>query len=165
MFSESMFLFNSAFDGDDVVNAIYVLKQNAIKQKKDADEYVHYFAASLADNHKKVASNTALPEEANKYNWECDKWGLCRIGCEAEQFGHDQGDQKHGDREQQRGGKPWSSGYPVVVKRTPQKLFDGCHAHISSGKYQGCGYWRKGDDRDENYGHVWCENVAFGCQK
>ena len=55
-----------------VANAFYVLKQNAIKTKKDADEYESFFAASLADYRKKAAANTALPEEANKYKVQAE---------------------------------------------------------------------------------------------
>ena len=53
-------------------NALYVLKQNAIKTKKDTDEYESSFAASLVDYRKKAASNAALPEEANKYKVQAE---------------------------------------------------------------------------------------------
>lgn len=57
---------------DNVLNALYVLKQNAIEQKKEADEYDARFATSLADYRKKAASNAALPEEANKYKVQAE---------------------------------------------------------------------------------------------
>ena len=53
-------------------NALYVLKQNAIKVKKASDEYDVSFAASLTDYRKKAASNAALPEEANKYKVQAE---------------------------------------------------------------------------------------------
>jgi tetratricopeptide (TPR) repeat protein len=68
IFDESIFM--SA--GDDVVNALYVLQQNAIKAKKDAEAYESVFAASLADYRKRAASNAALPEEANKYKVQAE---------------------------------------------------------------------------------------------
>jgi hypothetical protein len=49
-----------------------VLRQNAIKQKKEAEEYDASFAASLADYRNKAAANTALPEEANKYKVQAE---------------------------------------------------------------------------------------------
>lgn len=55
-----------------VMNALYMLKQNAIKQKNEADEYDTRFAASLTDYRNKVAANTALPEEANKYKVQAE---------------------------------------------------------------------------------------------
>lgn len=72
IFGESIFLFKSSFDGDDVVNAIYVLKQNAIKASKSADEFDASFATSLADYRNKAASSAALPEEANKYKVQAE---------------------------------------------------------------------------------------------
>jgi hypothetical protein len=59
-------------DRDILPNALHVLKQNAIKQKADADEYGLGFAASLADYRKKAAANAALPEEANKYKVQAE---------------------------------------------------------------------------------------------
>ena len=53
-------------------NALYVLKQNAIKTKKDADEFESVFATSLADYRNKAATNAALPEEANKYKVQAE---------------------------------------------------------------------------------------------
>lgn len=53
-------------------NALYVLKQNAIRQKKEAAEYDASFAASLADYRKKAVANTALPEAANKYKVQAE---------------------------------------------------------------------------------------------
>jgi len=47
-----------------VADALYVLKQNAIK---DVYEFDTSFTASLADYRNKAASNAALPEEANRY--------------------------------------------------------------------------------------------------
>ena len=55
-----------------IANALYVLKQHAIKDKKDADEFDANFAASLADYRNKFASNSALPEEANKYKVQAE---------------------------------------------------------------------------------------------
>jgi len=55
-----------------VMNALYVLQQNAIKQKNELAEYDARFAASLADYRKKAATNTALPEEANKYKAQAE---------------------------------------------------------------------------------------------
>lgn len=55
-----------------VMNALYVLKRNAIKQKKETDEFDASFSASLADYRKKAASNAALPEEANKYKVQAE---------------------------------------------------------------------------------------------
>lgn len=57
---------------DDVPNALYVLKQNAIKVKKDADKFDANFAVSLDDYRNRVASNVALPEEANKYKVQAE---------------------------------------------------------------------------------------------
>lgn len=56
----------------DFTSALYVLKQNAIKQQKDAAENDAIFAASLADHRNKIASNAALPEEANKYKVQAE---------------------------------------------------------------------------------------------
>ena len=56
----------------DVANALHVLQQNAIKQKKEADEYEANFTASLADHRKKAASNATLPETANKYKVQAE---------------------------------------------------------------------------------------------
>lgn len=53
-------------------NALYVIKQNAIKHKKDIDEYEASFSASLTDNRKKAASNIALPEDAYKYKVQAE---------------------------------------------------------------------------------------------
>jgi hypothetical protein len=53
-------------------NALYVLKQNAIKQKEEAGEYDTSFTASLADHRKMAAANTALPEEANRYKVQAE---------------------------------------------------------------------------------------------
>lgn len=53
------------------VSALYVLKQNAIKIKV-AEEQDSRFAASLADYHKNIASNAALPEEANRYKVQAE---------------------------------------------------------------------------------------------
>lgn len=53
-------------------NALYVLKQNAIRQKKELDEFDASFATSLADYRKKAAANAALPEEANKYKVQAE---------------------------------------------------------------------------------------------
>jgi len=55
-----------------IVNALYVLKQNAMKAKKEADEYDARFAASLAEYRKLAASNTALSEEANRYKVQAE---------------------------------------------------------------------------------------------
>ncbi len=55
-----------------VMSALYVLKQNAIKQKKEAEEFDARFSASLADNRNKAAANAALPEEANKYKVQAE---------------------------------------------------------------------------------------------
>ena len=52
-----------------LIDALYVLQQDAIKQKKEEDVS---FAASLADYRKKAASNAALPEEANKYKVQAE---------------------------------------------------------------------------------------------
>lgn len=59
-------------DGDNVVNAFFVLKQNAITEKKVADEVDSQFAASLTDYRKKVDSNAVLPEEASKYKVQAE---------------------------------------------------------------------------------------------
>jgi tetratricopeptide (TPR) repeat protein len=61
-----------AQDRENVPNALHVLQQNAIKQKKEDDEYAASFTASLADYRKKAASNAALPEEANKYKVQAE---------------------------------------------------------------------------------------------
>jgi tetratricopeptide (TPR) repeat protein len=53
-------------------NALYVLKQNAIRQKIELDEFDASFATSLTDYRKKAAANTALPEEANKYKVQAE---------------------------------------------------------------------------------------------
>ncbi len=58
--------------GRTFMNALYVLQQNAIKEKRGADEYDASFAASLADYRRKAASNAALPEEANKYKVQAE---------------------------------------------------------------------------------------------
>lgn len=63
--------------GDDAdtlraANALYVLKQNAIKANKEADVYQTAFAASLAEHRKTVAANSPLPEEANKYKVQAE---------------------------------------------------------------------------------------------
>ena len=55
-----------------VMNALYVLKQHAIKTKGEADEFDSRFTATLADNRKKAAVNAALPEEANKYKVQAE---------------------------------------------------------------------------------------------
>ncbi len=52
-----------------VADALYVLKQNAIK---DIHEYDASFAASLTDYRKQAASNTPLPEEARKYKVQAE---------------------------------------------------------------------------------------------
>ncbi|MBI5327090.1 MAG: hypothetical protein HZB80_02190 [Deltaproteobacteria bacterium] len=52
--------------------ALYVLKQNAIKAEKDADEEHARFSASIADYRKKAASNAAIPEEANRYKVQAE---------------------------------------------------------------------------------------------
>ena len=52
-----------------IANALYVLKQNAIKEDNEFDAS---FAASLPDYRNKAASNTALPEEANKYKVQAE---------------------------------------------------------------------------------------------
>jgi tetratricopeptide (TPR) repeat protein len=57
---------------DDVPNALHVLQQNAIKQKKVVGEYDANFATSLANYRNKVTSNTPLPEEANKYKVQAE---------------------------------------------------------------------------------------------
>ena len=59
----------SSFSNDEIVNALYVLKQNAIK---DIAEYDSSFTVSLADYRKKAASNATLPEEANKYKVQAE---------------------------------------------------------------------------------------------
>ena len=64
--------FHHIGQGDIVINALNVLKQNAIKQKTEVDEFDASFAASLADYRKKAASNAALPEEANKYKVQAE---------------------------------------------------------------------------------------------
>lgn len=61
-----------ASGGDKVLNSLHVLKQNAIKQKKEVEEYDASFAASLADYRKRAASNAALPEAANKYRVQAE---------------------------------------------------------------------------------------------
>lgn len=53
-------------------NALYVLKQNAIKSKKDAEQYDASFTASLTGNRKIAAANAALPEEANKHKVQAE---------------------------------------------------------------------------------------------
>jgi tetratricopeptide (TPR) repeat protein len=53
---------------NDVVDALYVLRQDAI----DIAKYDANFTASLADYRNKAASNTALPEEANKYKVQAE---------------------------------------------------------------------------------------------
>jgi hypothetical protein len=55
-----------------VMNALYVLQQNAIKQKKASDDYDANFAASLVDYRHKATSNAGLPEEANKYKVQAE---------------------------------------------------------------------------------------------
>lgn len=72
MFGESIFLFKNSFDGDDVVNAIYVLKQNAIKANRDADQFDANFTTSLADYRNKAASSAALSEETNKFKVQAE---------------------------------------------------------------------------------------------
>lgn len=71
-FGESIFRFRNVFDGNDVLNAMYVLKRNATKISKDAEAYQAVFSASLADHRKKAAANTPLPEEANKYKVQAE---------------------------------------------------------------------------------------------
>lgn len=60
------------YDPRAFTNALHVLKQNAIKHKREVDEYDASFAASLADYRKKAAANIALPEEANKYKVQAE---------------------------------------------------------------------------------------------
>lgn len=55
-----------------VVDALYVLKKNALKQKKEADEFDANFAASLVAYRNKATSNDAFPEEANKYKVQAE---------------------------------------------------------------------------------------------
>jgi hypothetical protein len=55
-----------------VMNALYALQQNAIKQKKEIAEYDARFAASLADYRNKAAANAALPEDANRYKVQAE---------------------------------------------------------------------------------------------
>lgn len=55
-----------------VTKALYVLKQNAIRQKKASDEFDANFAASLTAYRNKATSNAALPEEANKYKVQAE---------------------------------------------------------------------------------------------
>lgn len=52
-----------------VADALYVLRQKAIN---DIHEYDASFTASLGDYRKKVASNAALPEEANRYKVQAE---------------------------------------------------------------------------------------------
>jgi tetratricopeptide (TPR) repeat protein len=54
------------------IKALYRLQQNAIKQKKDADAYESIFAMSLDNYRNKIASNTAIPEAANKYKVQAE---------------------------------------------------------------------------------------------
>src|SRR5712692_1050286 len=56
----------------EVADALNVLKQNAIRQKKEAAEYDASFAASLDDHRKRAAANAALPEAANKYKVQAE---------------------------------------------------------------------------------------------
>jgi len=53
-------------------DALYVLKQNSIRQKEMAEEFYAKFSMSLADNLRKAAENAALPEEANKYKVQAE---------------------------------------------------------------------------------------------
>lgn len=54
------------------VNALYVLKNNALNQKAKVDEADASFTASLADYQKKIAANYAIPEEANRYKVQAE---------------------------------------------------------------------------------------------
>ena len=55
-----------------VMNALFVLKQNAIRQKKASDEFDASFTALLVEYRKNAASSAALPEEANKYKVQAE---------------------------------------------------------------------------------------------
>jgi hypothetical protein len=59
-------------DVNRVANAFYVLKQNAINQKRDADAFDANFASLLAGYHSKISSGSTLPEEANKYKVQAE---------------------------------------------------------------------------------------------
>jgi hypothetical protein len=63
---------NIQITNTDATDELYVLQQNAINAPKAADEYDASFTASLADYHKKAASNTVLPEEVNKYKVQAE---------------------------------------------------------------------------------------------
>jgi predicted Zn-dependent protease len=52
--------------------AVKAPDRNAEKKARDADEYETFFKASLADNRKKAASNTAIPEEAYRYKVQAE---------------------------------------------------------------------------------------------
>ena len=56
----------------ETIDALYVLQQSAMNQKKEVDAYDASFAASLADYRHKAASNHALPEEAIKYKVQAE---------------------------------------------------------------------------------------------
>lgn len=55
-----------------VMNALYALQQNAIREKKEAAAYRAAFSASLAEHREKAAANVALPEQANKYKVQAE---------------------------------------------------------------------------------------------
>ncbi|HAZ11951.1 MAG: hypothetical protein A2X86_07130 [Bdellovibrionales bacterium GWA2_49_15] len=55
-----------------VADAFLALKQNAIKQKKDSEEFEASFIESLDEYQKKAASKTDLPEEANRFKVQAE---------------------------------------------------------------------------------------------
>lgn len=70
--SELFYIYGGDSDMKRTANALYILKRNAIKQKKEVEEFDSRFAASLADYRKMAAANATLPEEANKYKVQAE---------------------------------------------------------------------------------------------